>query len=95
MTKSQVEIITLVQRRRRWTTAENERLVAASLEPGACGCAESGMHPGQLYGWPRRMCARPLAGLAPVRTAPAAQPRAGTIESQLAFSRHGCLAAIL
>jgi transposase len=35
MTKSQIEVITSVERRRRWTAAEKERLVAASLEPGA------------------------------------------------------------
>jgi transposase len=35
MTKTQVEVITSVQRRRRWCRAENERLVAAALEPGA------------------------------------------------------------
>jgi transposase-like protein len=32
MTKAQVEVITSVQRRRRWTAAEKERIVAASLE---------------------------------------------------------------
>jgi hypothetical protein len=30
-----VEVITSVQRRRRWTAAEKEWLVAASLEPGS------------------------------------------------------------
>jgi transposase-like protein len=35
MTKSAVEVITSVQRRRRWNAAEKERLVAATLEPGA------------------------------------------------------------
>ena len=31
MTKTEVEVITSVQRRRRWSAAEKERLVAASL----------------------------------------------------------------
>jgi hypothetical protein len=34
MTKA-VEVITSVQRRRRWSRAEKERIVAAALEPGA------------------------------------------------------------
>jgi len=34
MTKTQVEVITSVQRRRRWSRAEKERIVAAALEPG-------------------------------------------------------------
>ena len=34
MTKA-VEVITSVQRRRRWSWAEKERIVAAALEPGA------------------------------------------------------------
>jgi transposase len=34
MTKTQVEVITSVQRRRRWSRAEKERVVAAALEPG-------------------------------------------------------------
>ena len=35
MTKAQVEVITSVQRRRRWSRAEKERIVAAAIEPGA------------------------------------------------------------
>jgi transposase len=35
MTKNQVEVITSVQRRRRWPISEKERIVAAALEPGA------------------------------------------------------------
>jgi hypothetical protein len=48
MSKTAIEVITSVQRRRRWSSAEKERLVAASLEPGACVSAlarEAGMHP--------------------------------------------------
>jgi transposase len=62
MTKTQVEVITSVQRRRRWTAAEKERLVAATLEAGAVVSAiarEAGVHPSQLYGWRRQLCARP------------------------------------
>jgi transposase len=45
MTKSQVEVITSVQRRRRWPRAEKERIVAAALEPGGAagrGCGREG-----------------------------------------------------
>jgi transposase len=35
MAKTQVEVITSVQRRRRWSRAEKERIVAAAMEPGA------------------------------------------------------------
>ena len=35
MTKTQVEVITSVQRRRTWSRAEKERIVAAAMEPGA------------------------------------------------------------
>src|SRR5260370_33001408 len=46
MTK-QVEVITSVQRRRRWPRAEKERIVAAALEPGGAagrggGCEGGG-----------------------------------------------------
>ena len=34
MTKT-VEVITSVERRRRWSRAEKERIVAAAMEPGA------------------------------------------------------------
>ena len=61
MTKSQIEIITSVERRRRWTAAEKEQLVAASLEPDAVVSAlarEAGVHPSQLYAWRRALCTR-------------------------------------
>ncbi|XYK79020.1 MAG: transposase [Labrenzia sp.] len=35
MTKQHIKVITSVERRRRWTQADKERLVAACLEPGA------------------------------------------------------------
>ena len=72
MTKTRVEVVTSVERRRRWTTAEKEQLVAATLEPGASVSAvarAAGMHASQLYGWRRQMCARAPAGFAPVRIA--------------------------
>jgi hypothetical protein len=35
MTKAHVEVITSVQRRRHWSRAEKERIVAAAMEPDA------------------------------------------------------------
>ena len=35
MTKTQVEVITSVQRRRSWSRSEKERIVTTAMEPGA------------------------------------------------------------
>jgi transposase-like protein len=48
MSKAAIEVITAVQRRRRWSAAEEELLVAASLEPrsGVSTVARQvGIHP--------------------------------------------------
>ena len=91
MTSSPGEVITSVERRRRWSAAEKERLVAASLEPGAVVSAlarEAGIHPSQLYGWRRQLCARggSSVSFAAVRIAAdaAASPASGLIEVELA-----------
>jgi transposase len=47
-----IEVITSVLRRRRWSRAEKEKLVVASLEPDASVSTlarEAGIHPSQLY----------------------------------------------
>jgi transposase len=70
MTNGRVEVITSVERRRRWSSAEKHQLVAASLEPGASVSAiarEAGIHPGQLYRWRRQLRARQGIGFAPVQ----------------------------
>jgi transposase len=72
MTNAAIEVITSVQRRRRWTSAEKERLVAASLERDASVSMisrEAGIHPSQLYGWRRQLRARQGIGFAPVQIA--------------------------
>jgi transposase len=59
MTKTQVEVITSVERRRRWSRAEKERIVAAAMEPGAVASAvarEAGIHASQLYRWRQELC---------------------------------------
>jgi transposase len=94
MAKTRVEVITSVERRRRWGSAEKERLVAASLEPGAVVSAlarEAGLHPSQLYKWRRQLCTRQGAAsrFATVQiigeaAAPGLSVPAGVIEIELA-----------
>jgi transposase len=88
-----IEVITSVERRRRWSAAAKERLVSASLEPGASVSAvarEAGIHPSQLYGWRRQLLRRsqPTAGFAAVRIAaepaPTDLPAHGVIEVEFA-----------
>jgi transposase len=59
MTKTQVEVITSVQRRRRWSRAEKERIVAAAIEPGAVAsevARAAGIDTSQLFRWRRELC---------------------------------------
>jgi transposase len=75
MTNERIEVITSVQRRRRWSRAEKEKLVAASLEPDASVSAlarEAGIDPSQLHGWRRQLLAGRQMSFAPVRIAPEA-----------------------
>ena len=100
MTKTQVEVITSMQRRRRWSRAEKERIVAASLEPGAVasGVARAaGIHTSQLFRWRQQLCERvqtpaafnPVAIAVEPATAALPSPvpsrdRAGTVEIEFA-----------
>ncbi len=86
MTK-QIEIVTSVQRRRRWPRAEKERIVAASMEPGAVAsevARAAGIHVSQLFRWRRQLCQGDATpSFAAVRVAPSAFP-AGVIEVEFA-----------
>jgi transposase len=89
MTNGRIEVITSVERRRRWSASEKRQLVAASLEPGASVSAlarEAGIHASQLYGWRRQLRGQPPMSFAPVRVAPDAAGIAGpgTIEIEFA-----------
>jgi transposase len=97
MTKTHVEVITSVERRRRWSRAEKERIVAAALEPGAVASAvarEADIHASQLYRWRQELCgpARAAAGFAAVTIAaepngvrsPTLAPSGGLIEIEFA-----------
>jgi transposase len=76
MTNGRVEVITTVQRRRRWSVAEKQRIVAASLERGAVASAvarEAGIHVSQLFRWRQELCRRdeaPAATFAAVAVSP-------------------------
>jgi transposase len=97
MTNTQVEVITSVQRRRRWSRAEKERIVAAALEPGAVAsevARAAGIHTSQLFRWRQQLCERvqvpaefsPVA-ITPEPEAASAAPeagRAGVIEIEFA-----------
>lgn len=86
MTKHPVEVITSVERRRRWSRDDKERLVAACLEPDAVLseiARSAGIHVSQLFRWRKELCQieepRPetASTLVPVivsEAAPAVQP---------------------
>ena len=59
MTKHPIEVITSVERRRRWSCEDKERLVAACLEPGAVLseiARSAGIHVSQLFRWRKELC---------------------------------------
>ena len=91
MTKTQVEVITSVERRRRWSGAEKERIVAAAMEPGAVASAvarEAGIHASQLYRWRQELCGS--TGGAPSFAAVTIAPEAGMVASP-AMAPHGLI----
>jgi len=59
MTKHPIEVITSVERRRRWSREEKEGLVAACLEPDAVIseiARTAGIHVSQLFRWRKELC---------------------------------------
>jgi transposase len=96
MTKTQVEVITSVQRRRRWSRAEKERIVAAAMEPSAVAsevARAAGIHSSQLFRWRQELCERaPIPAVfnpvavtpEPEAVSPALPERAGVIEIEFA-----------
>jgi transposase len=96
MTKAQVEVITSVQRRRRWSRAEKERIVTAAMEPGAVAsevARAAGIHTSQLFRWRQELCERtqipavfkPVAITPePAAVPPTSPDKAGVIEIEFA-----------
>ena len=76
MTINRVEVVTSVERRRRWSMAEKTRLVAAMKEPGAVVseiARREGVDASLLYRWRRELDGRREIGrFVPVRVAPEA-----------------------
>lgn len=59
MTKYPVEVITSVERRRRWSREDKERLVAACFEADAVVseiARAAGIHVSQLFRWRKELC---------------------------------------
>ncbi len=73
MATNRMEIITSVERRRRWSLAEKARLVAAMDEPGAVVteiAREAGVDVSQLYRWRRQLVdERETPAFVPLRVA--------------------------
>ncbi|MGA9849912.1 MAG: transposase [Roseiarcus sp.] len=71
MTMDRIEVITSVERRRRWSTAEKARLVAAMNEQGAVVteiARNAGVVASLLYRWRRQFAAeRETTAFVPVR----------------------------
>jgi transposase len=70
-----VEVITSVQRRRRWSAEEKRRIVAAAIEPGAVAsevARAAGIYPSQLFRWRQQLCgpAREMPAFSPVAVVP-------------------------
>ena len=79
MTMARVEVITSVQRRRRWSMKDKEHIVAAALEPGAVAseiARRAGIHTSQLLRWRRQLCgpSQPTPAFAAVALVPEPVP---------------------
>jgi transposase len=88
--RQRIEVITRGERRRRWSAAEKQAIVAESLEPNVSIAGIARKHGGQLYGWRHRFLANRPAGATsfarvellsePHRFAGPVAPRSGLIE---------------
>ena len=69
MAMSRAEVITSIDRRRRWSRVDKERLVAASFEPDVSVsevARAAGLHSSQLFRWRKELCKREDATVAPL-----------------------------
>jgi transposase len=83
MTK-QIEVITSVERRRRWSRLAKERLVAAAIEPGAVAsevARAAKIASSQLFRWRRQLCgpAPSAPGVSPVAIVPRPEASAAPV----------------
>ena len=74
MAMDRIEVITSVERRRRWSAADKARLVAALGEPGAVAseiARDAGVDVSLLYRWRRQFAGeRETPAFVPVRVTP-------------------------
>ena len=96
MAMDRVEVITSIERRRRWSTAEKVRLVAAMAEPGAVVteiARRAEINASLLYRWRRDLKgARRMPTFVPVRVAPEASDACPESASQCASGEPPLLA---
>jgi transposase len=82
----QVEMSTSVRRRRRWSRAEKERIVAAAMEPGALAsevARTAGIHLSQLSRWRHELRAMAAGAEAPLSPAmPVAGSEAAAVRTE-------------
>ena len=86
MTNASVHVITSVQRRRRWSRSEKERIVAAALEPGAVAseiARAAGIHASQLFRWRQQLCGPAAAERPAFSPVTVSAPMCGMIEIEL------------
>ncbi len=74
---NRIEVITSVERRRRWSRAEKERWVSALMEPGANAsdvARQAGVDRSLLYRWRQQLAAsRDVPSFVPVTATPLAR----------------------
>lgn len=89
MAMDRIEVITSVERRRRWSAAEKARLVAAMGEPGAVVteiARRFGVETSLLYRWRRQFAAeRGAPAFVPLQIE--AEPSETSLPADLVFSR--------
>ncbi len=96
MIMARVEVLP-VERRRRWSRSEKERLVAASFEAGVSAsevARSAGIHVSQLFRWRKQLCERavPLApALIPVGIVPDRPVLAGAVTPARSRRRAGLI----
>ncbi len=91
---ARVEVITGIERRRRWSEDQKRAIVAAAFAPGAVVseiARRAEICPGQIYRWRRDLAVGPGGGFAAVVVSPgghdAAEDRESAIEVELAGAR--------
>ena len=85
---ARVEVITGVERRRRWTEEQKRAIVAASFAPGAVVCEvarRAEVSPGQIYRWRQELRAA-ASGFAQVVIASSGSPDQATHEASCSES---------